>query len=604
MIPPAGDTYPIFTGGMWITGPAARDAQQQAAAAGVVLPLRWRDLFGRSMSIDQLRLRVRALSCDAVIGAVSILSLLVNRSELSDGQSAQNRAARLMLGPEFARQAVFHLSEGHRGAFVFHEQLLIAARLAVALGSSAPADWVSEWPRVGEVLLGISDLIGDARGDVEVPQGDDLLGMIVRGNVLGPEEPPQHRLARYRWLLSQDPHHVPRAPQLIRANPPAAVFAKEYGLTVEEFAISHLIYRHDFDELSQGPLPGNALFAFGTSGIRANMSEDLHRRFLALAAASRQELAAGFTTPLARPDLTSLSFEPFLDRPICRLSTGGHIPISHYLLHELLGPGFYWLLRQAYYRGWADAGRSAFGDYMGTLFQEYVDRLLQRTYAARGVGTYLSEHQVGPYPRMGQQVAPSDGLVIDPDRIGVIECWSRPLLRGALIGSGTAFRREIRGELMAKLRQLDRVIGDLRSGALSLPGGKPAGLRGYVPILVLLQPFPQHPAIIVAVQDEVQNRGLFLGSPNEPGILPPQLVSADDLELLEPLLAAGGEGLTTYLARRDVLPESRGYSVRRLLQQQLASIPVNEAMLSLVRELTDLAGEHIESELRRRRGAS
>jgi hypothetical protein len=51
--------------------------------------------------------------------------------------------------------------------------------------------------------------------------------------------------------------------------------------------------------------------------------------------------------------------------------------------------------------------------------------------------------------------------------------------------------------------------------------------------------------------------------PGGPGILPPQLVSADDLELLEPVvLAAGGEGLTHHLVRRDVQPETRGYSVR------------------------------------------
>src|SRR5215470_74548 len=160
VIPPGGEAYPIFSGGIWLTGPAAKDAQQDAAAADVVLPLRWRDLHGLSMPISELRLRVSDLSCDAVIGAVSVLSLLVNRGEIPDGEPAQFRAARLVLSPQLARRAVFHLGEGHRGAFVFHEQLLIAARLAVELGRSRPADWVTEWPRVGEDLLavGLSDL--------------------------------------------------------------------------------------------------------------------------------------------------------------------------------------------------------------------------------------------------------------------------------------------------------------------------------------------------------------------------------------------------------------------------------------------------------------
>ncbi len=88
-------------------------------------------------------------------------------------------------------------------------------------------------------------------------------------------------------------------------------------------------------------------------------------------------------------------------------------------------------------------------------------------------------------------------------------------------------------------------IGDLESGTLALPTGKTDGFRGYVPILVLLHLFPQHPATLVAVRDEVARRGLFQESPGGPGILPPQLVSADDHELVEPVLAAGGDGLRT-----------------------------------------------------------
>jgi hypothetical protein len=604
MIPAGGDNFPIFTGGIWVVGPAAAAAQQEVERAGVTLPLRWRDIHGVSMPMDQIRLRVSDLSCDAVMGAVSVLSLLVDWDTLADGEPAQFRAARLVLSPNLARRAIFHLGEGHRGVFVSHEQLLIAARLAVALGRSRPAEWATEWPRVGEVLLGINDLIGDARGDVEVPQGDDLLGMIVRGNVLRPEEPPVNRLARYRWLLSRDPNRVQGAPQLIRDNPPAALFQKTYGLSVEEFAICHLIYRHDFAELSKAGAPGNELFAFGRRGFRANIAEELHERFLTLSAATREALSAGFSTGLERPDLTSLSFLPFLARPVYRLSTGNAIPISHYLLHEQMGPGFYWLLRQAYAQGWDNAGRSAFGDYIGTLFQDYVDQLLQCAYATRSVGVYLTEQQVGRYDRRsGGRVAPADGFVVEDGRIGVIECWSAPLRPAALIGGGTAFRQEIQIDLMDKLQQLDRVIGDLESGALALPGGRPDGFRSYVPIVVLLHPFPQHPVILRAVLDEVSRRGLFMALPGGPGILPPQLVSADDLELLEPVLAAGGDALTHHLVRRDMQPETRGYSVRRYLQQRLGSVPANVAQQNLVKELTDLAGEHIETEGRRREQA-
>src|SRR5262249_32896405 len=160
-------------------------------------------------------------------------------------------------------------------------------------------------------------------------------------------------------------------------------------------------------------------------------------------------------------------------------------------------------------------------------------------YAVRSDGIYLTEREVPRYTRQGTRVAPADGFVVEDGRIGVIECWSAPLSPAALIGSGTAFRQEIQVDLMDKLEQLDRVIGDLESGALTLPGGKPDGFRGYVPILVMLHPFPQHPVTVTALLEEVGRRGLFKFSPGGPGILAPQLVSADDLELLEPVLAAG-----------------------------------------------------------------
>lgn len=158
----------------------------------------------------------------------------------------------------------------------------------------------------------------------------------------------------------------------------------------------------------------------------------------------------------------------------------------------------------------------------------------------------------------------------------------------------------IQVDLMDKLQQLDRVIGDLESGTLTLPGGKPDGFRGYVPILVMLHPFPQHAVTLTAVLEEVSRRGFFKASAGGPGILPPQLVSADDLELLEPVLAAEGDGLTHHLVRREVSPATRGYSVRRYLVQRLGSIPPNTVQRGLVKELTDLAGQHIEDEVRRR----
>src|SRR5262249_17011886 len=116
---------------------------------------------------------------------------------------------------------------------------------------------------------------------------------------------------------------------------------------------------------------------------------------------------------------------------------------------------------------------------------------------------------------------------------------------------------------------------------------------------VMLHPFPQHPVIMAAVRDVVASRGLFQQSRGGPGILPPQMVSSDDLELLEPVLETDQEGLTHHLVRREVMPKTRGYSVRRYLQQRIDPLPDNSAVKSLVRELTDLAGAHVSEQQRK-----
>lgn len=112
---------------------------------------------------------------------------------------------------------------------------------------------------------------------------------------------------------------------------------------------------------------------------------------------------------------------------------------------------------------------------MGRLFQDYVDQLMERAYASRSAGVYLTEQQVGPYRRGGNCVFPADGFAVEDGRIGVIECWSAPLSPVAITGDAKAFRQEIQRDLLRKLRQLDQIIRDLESGALNLPGGKPAG---------------------------------------------------------------------------------------------------------------------------------
>lgn len=542
------------------------------------------------MSADTLVSLVRQVPTDSLIGASSYLSMLLGRPEKPGEEPGQIRAARFLFLPELAREVVFHLERGSRLSFLNQEQLLLMCRLAVVAGAEG-AHRAEDWKTIGTILLGINDLIAGGRADDHAPTDQEAVAMILRALSFIQSEPIIHRIGRYfEMLMETGTKDMPRPS-------PSEVFEANFGISISQYLMTVMIWRHDFFELAGRPDGHEQIWDHGSKLLALVKEEELKKLLLGKFAASRYEFRRRFGEDLGVAELRAGNYEPFFDRPLFVQTSGSPLPVNLEVLSELAGPGLYWLLREAY----SHQLRSdqAFTDAIGKLFQRYIETLLHRMYSPGSSAHFLSEAELGKYERDGNRVDPSDGMLIEGDRILVFECWSAPLSLASYMGDAESFRRNVRGDIADKFAQLDRVVSDLLHGAFTRPEIDLARVRGVMPVLVVLHPFPQYPQIWDVIRDEIEQRRLFRPVDGKPPVMELQIVAADDLELAEPILAAGGLGLSYLLVQKIVAGTIRRDSRLRsfLALEGKQDLELNPHLKDVAKRVMDLVEEEIKDNL-------
>jgi hypothetical protein len=167
------------------------------------------------------------------------------------------------------------------------------------------------------------------------------------------------------------------------------------------------------------------------------------------------------------------------------------------------------------------------------------------------------------------------------------------------MGDAESFRRNVRGDIADKFAQLDRVVSDLLHGVFTRPEIDLARVRGVMPVLVVLHPFPQYPQIWDVIRDEIEQRRLFRPVDGKPPVMELQIVAADDLELAEPILAAGGLGLSYLLVQKIVAGTIRRDSRLRsfLALEGKQDLELNPHLKDVAKRVMDLVEEEIQDNL-------
>ena len=254
-------------------------------------------------------------------------------------------------------------------------------------------------------------------------------------------------------------------------------------------------------------------------------------------------LRARFSRDTARLHRSSL--RPFWETPYVRLDSGRILPVSSELALNRGIRGVYHLLID-------QAGR------LGGTRGERPDELHRP--AARGVphrppgarARLRSPRHVrhrgrrdGGEPRPDKP--PFDAAIIADGTLVLIEMLTATLRLATLESCDPAlYRRDFDRDFKKKARQLVRAVEGVGNGTWTIPGVEPASVRRIVPVLASLHPFPLFGPMWTPFTAAFATPTFGHGAM----VMPLQLVTDEDLEILEAFQASGSMSIVDALTRR------------------------------------------------------
>ncbi|HZU70931.1 MAG TPA: hypothetical protein VFA09_26885 [Ktedonobacteraceae bacterium] len=537
--------------------------------SGVLVYLGWRDVTGNAMPYERLVELLSSLRTESILIAISMISIITtntpSRVEVIRQQHA-DLAQRLSV-PWLARRIELLIRSGRGDAIVHHEQLLLAARLAFLHGQPGPSEG-TPLELIGELLLGINDLFN--YGQQPTTPQELLITLASRRQAIALSGQPRYQLARYFDMF------VTRSRKKAQATCDLdAAFLRQAHISLEEYMAFALLY--------QGPF-------FGAASVHDLQQNDfLHRvrlfetqvrdpQFLTrcqqLFARNAEEFQAIWYDRGDQP-VEHLSYLPFQLYPLFRLSNGSAIPIALSFLYDKMSVGAYWLLHESFRVADAKKGVPAFTKYVGELFQDYITDLLTRVYVAVQPERFFDEASIlQASPRMQQAIRRGkpprccDGILVSGNSLVLFEMTATALPVQTLVEADpTTFPDEVRRKFQHKIEQLGHTFDGLAQHIIDLPGLKRDTIAHVYPVLVLLQPFPQHSVTWNHVLDFAKKPGQYvLGAiGTEAYVHAPQILTAEELEMLEPLLSGGSFSLPALLAQKMEHDETATMSMKDYL---------------------------------------
>jgi hypothetical protein len=488
------------------------------------------EVYGRQGSSDDLERILSRLPSEAVVLSVAKLNALLYWYPPTD-RSAQRGLLHELVETSARQRALELLEQPDRVAF-FEEQLLALMKHAILFGKpTGDVDLSREWDEVIRAAFLTSELIGRehaATGDDE----RDLTLMAVRSLYFNTVEPPANLLARYYdlWLVrpTQEPHL--NSPDYVNIE---AAFREATGVDIVDYLAAGFALLAHFMRFKTAKAFEEYPFGVSWDDLNVSLPErGAAKRFVQHIAQPVRRLAREFRSMPSKPGLAGASLLPFFRTPVVLMQSGDLVPVSLRLLFEKLTDGVYWTLLEHMKARYGDKGFYRFTRFVGELFQAHVYDALSHAYADSPL---LSKRLFGEV-RYGQpEVKGADATLIYGDVVVFFEVstsrlrYQQTVLRGDL----EAFDEDIEKCVIGNAKQLTRVVADFRRGDLVFDGLDPARVHHIFPVIVLLEPFPEFPLTWRRVRCRLQEEGYLTDCE------PLQIMSAEDLEMVEPLLAEG-----------------------------------------------------------------
>jgi hypothetical protein len=514
--------------------------------------LSYRGIFGEAATLDTVKGWIGQIPAEAILGVCSVLSRYATIQ--SERDLVQRPLVEWALSPAWV-PAVLDMLEGGRSAarqmLFHHEQLLLAAKLAILYGADGPADPsdVAQRHEVGRILLAVSDLLLDASRDVD-PESDVILGLVVRGLTLNSVQEPRFQIAcAYDMFVERG-----------AADPSIGrFFHDEFGIDVADFmALGFFCAMYVQPMLVPQP-PWRDVAEIFVSGQVVPTRVREHPEWeptLDLLAASRE----WFREQLDDGVVGASTFYPFQQRPYYRSTSGAIFPITHRFVLDRIGMGMLWMMHEAQ----REKGGKSIQNFMARVGEvciepHCIDAVRDATPTASGQ-RFIAGPEVPEYVVAARgKLKGSDAYIIDGRRLVVFEITGSAVTSKALLGGdGALFRADFKRKMiveidasgnrdLGKLGQLDRVVGDLLAGHPVIPGLDINAIDTIYPVLLTLQPMPQYPNIGRVIKTMLKDEGMFDFPPRRISIAPVRMINLEEVEIIAGDLAAGRTRLADVL---------------------------------------------------------
>ena len=523
--------------GLWVPT-HFRLEERKSAMSFFAVRLGYKDVFGKEATWDDLRDRLQRYQRTTILNLLFRISLVIDRSRSTEGGETQELLIPEIFGPVGERvwtrfQAERSRDEGPVALFD-PTQLLTIAKAAFLIDGPPPGDDLATSPTaLGEALLMASDLISKederlTQLDPRSEEGRQAWQLWMLANVTANRrENMVHAMARNYDLYLSDKDHL--------RNDDAYVFLpglveKVTGLAVDVLwmalsaagALSLGLKDQDVFE-ADIRIRRSTYFAGGYE-----FSPEEVDRFFDLVAADEASVAAEVRKLYAPEKLQPFNPLPFARWPIVFFGDIG-IPVSSRLLYEKLMAGLHHLFlnQQALTR----KERERYLRFMGTVFQDYVHRLLIRVYG-HGTERYIPGESL-------RAVAPGkvcDGILCYPDSLILIECKAGLFPLGVRTAQDpTTYRRLVNDLLLHAAAQIDETIRATRKGAFESLGLESDSVKRFYPLIVTLENAPTNPLLRDDVLEEMRKRGTLA----DHDVAPFEVMDVGELEAVETAITQG-----------------------------------------------------------------
>lgn len=309
--------------------------------------------------------------------------------------------------------------------------------------------------------------------------------------------------------------------------------------------------------------------------------EDTDKFFdlVCLDAKSMKELVSGYYN---LEDLKAFDVLLFAKKPLVIIGDNVFCLSVKLLTHKLTDGLYHLFLDPAKFDR---QRRGRFLRFMGTVFEDYVSRLLARVYPAS------ANRYVGPKELADNVEGRScDFVILYGDALVLIEVKAtRFTLAARTEASWADIERAFKEIFQDSAEQIDSTVNAIEAGKLLHLGIDPAVVRLYFPLVVTLEDLPMNGVIYRKVREDIAGAHLL----EQPKVKPLQAIDIGDLEFLEIALHSGRslrEILQEKLSSSDDRDQSMGnYLLRK--DEPFIKGPVNQYLGDLFTQLGDRAIE-------------